>query len=281
MKKIAYVLLVVLILSFSLTSCITSINDDANVPKSTVKVLLTDRPVSDVDSLWVYIKDFTYTYKTEDGETINSTPIYIEKEYDILSLAGTETSLFSFEIPENSTLVNLKMTVTDATVTISGTNYPVTLKKEEILIPNVDINIGEGGELVLDFDVVRSLHQIKNNDTYMLSPVLKPTFRRGLADDLYLVKGNIINNSEPVSKAIVTISDDSTILRISFSDDNGNFCLGKYENGNYIINVYTSNIDLPDENIDLDLSSYTPDATENITINSANLELNIDISNQN
>ncbi|KLO24373.1 hypothetical protein X274_03985 [Marinitoga sp. 1155] len=280
MKKIAYILLVLLILSFSLISCVANVNEDADVVNSTVKVLLTDRPVSEVDSLWVYIKDFTYTYETVDGETVTSTPISIEKEYDILSLAGTETTLFNFEIPENSTLVNLKMTVKDATVTIAGEDHSVILMKSDILIPNVDINIGEGGELVLDFDVVRSLHQMGNNDIYKLSPVLKPTFRRGNANDLYLVKGNITDNSTPVSKAIVTISDDSTLLRITFSDKNGNFHLGKYKNGNYTINVYT-NINLPDEDVDLDFSLYTPDATEIITIYNSDLDLNIDISKQN
>ncbi|WP_197073319.1 DUF4382 domain-containing protein [Marinitoga sp. 1155] len=261
-------------------SCVANVNEDADVVNSTVKVLLTDRPVSEVDSLWVYIKDFTYTYETVDGETVTSTPISIEKEYDILSLAGTETTLFNFEIPENSTLVNLKMTVKDATVTIAGEDHSVILMKSDILIPNVDINIGEGGELVLDFDVVRSLHQMGNNDIYKLSPVLKPTFRRGNANDLYLVKGNITDNSTPVSKAIVTISDDSTLLRITFSDKNGNFHLGKYKNGNYTINVYT-NINLPDEDVDLDFSLYTPDATEIITIYNSDLDLNIDISKQN
>ncbi|NUU99741.1 hypothetical protein XO12_06395 [Marinitoga sp. 1154] len=280
MKKIAYILLVLLILSFSLISCVANVNEDADVVNSTVKVLLTDRPVSEVDSLWVYIKDFTYTYETVDGETVTSTPISIEKEYDILSLAGTETTLFNFEIPENSTLVNLKMTVKDATVTIAGEDHSVILMKSDILIPNVDINIGEGGELVLDFDVVRSLHQMGNNDIYKLSPVLKPTFRRGNANDLYLVKGNITDNSTPVSKAIVTISDDSTLLRITFSDKNGNFHLGKYKNGNYTINVYT-NINLPDEDVDLDFSLYTPDATKIITIDNSDLDLNIDISKQN
>ncbi|KLO24445.1 hypothetical protein X275_00200 [Marinitoga sp. 1197] len=280
MKKIAYILLVLLILSFSLISCVANVNEDADVVNSTVKVLLTDRPVSEVDSLWVYIKDFTYTYETIDGETVTSTPISIEKEYDILSLAGTETTLFNFEIPENSTLVNLKMTVKDATVTIAGEDHSVILMKSDILIPNVDINIGEGGELVLDFDVVRSLHQMGNNDIYKLSPVLKPTFRRGNANDLYLVKGNITDNSTPVSKAIVTISDDSTLLRITFSDKNGNFHLGKYKNGNYTINVYT-NINLPDEDVDLDFSLYTPDATKIITIDNSDLDLNIDISKQN
>ncbi|APT76704.1 hypothetical protein XO10_09480 [Marinitoga sp. 1135] len=276
MRKVSYLLVALLILSFALVGCVNTQEELKTEETSTVKVLLTDMPLNTIDKLDVYIESFGYKYSI-NGTSYDGTPVEINKAYDILSLAGTETSLFSIELPASAVLSQITLTVKDATVTINDQEYPVELKLNEIKIQNVDIEIGEGGELVLDFDVVRSLH-VQGNLTspeILLSPVLKPTYRRGLADNHYLIKGEVVNGTDPVSMAVVTISDDSTILRATLTDDNGVFCLGKYEDGNYTIEVY-SNID-----VTKDLSEYTPDATEKIIVSGEDItNIKIDISNQ-
>ncbi|SHE75917.1 protein of unknown function [Marinitoga hydrogenitolerans DSM 16785] len=281
------------ILTFIFVGCVSNLNDEQSLEKATVSVLLTDRPVSDVDGLLVFIKDVYFTYEI-NGEFENSTPVEINKEYDILTLAGTETHLFDFELPVNAQLESIHMNVSNiATVVIGGNEYSVSVNGSgesdlenysKITIPNVGITISDDGELVIDFDVVRSLKQVGNplDNSYKLTPVLKPTFRRRHATDIFLIKGNIVdstNNNSPVAGAVVTLSStsitgDSTILRVTLSNDEGNFCLGKFENGEYDIKVYT-NLEFAGDNSEINFDNEISDYATTIQVNSDNIDLNI------
>ncbi|GAB6189824.1 hypothetical protein JCM30566_15660 [Marinitoga arctica] len=279
------------VLTFMFVGCISNLNNEQPLENATVSVLLTDRPVKDVDGLLVFIKDVYFTYEI-NGESENSTPVEINKEYDILTLAGTETHLFDFELPINAQLESIHMDVSSvATVVIDGDEYTVSVNGSgegvtenysKIIIPNVGITISDDGELVIDFDVVRSLKQVGNpqNNSYKLIPVLKPTFRRKNVNDIFFIKGNIIDSIDnSVNGAIITLSStsitgESTILRVTLSNDKGEFNLGKYPNGEYDIKVYT-NLNFADDGSEIDFNNEISDYATTIEVNSDNVEINI------
>nr|WP_280996298.1 DUF4382 domain-containing protein [Marinitoga okinawensis]CAI4093970.1 Hypothetical protein PMO1_18 [Marinitoga okinawensis] len=278
-KRVFFISLLLIILSFSLVGCFSakisdkdsSLNEDASL-----EVLLTDNPISDIDALKVFIKDMYFTYDL-NGESYESTPVLVNKEYDVLSLAGTEVSLFTFKIPKGAELGTIHINVEqNATVVINNTEESITVAANgKLVIPNVGIDINNDGELVLDFDVASSLKSIGNS--FMLIPVLKPSFRGKNVSDEFIIKGQILDvSNNPVSKAVITLSstptDESTILRVTLSNKNGKFYLGKYPNGEYDIDVYTTNITLP-----IDFDSLVSDYSTTITVNSENVNITINL----
>ncbi|MBM7558427.1 DUF4382 domain-containing protein [Marinitoga litoralis] len=278
MKK-NYVLILLFTLIVLLSSCFNV--DKLNDEKINLKVLLTDKPISNIDSLFVHIEDIYFTYEL-NGESFETTPVTINKDYDILSLAGTEVSLFNFEIPEGAELGVIHMDVNkNATAVINDDEKNVIVAANgKLVVPNVGINVNYDGELVIDFDVARSLKITGNG--YKLIPVLKPSFRRKNATDIFSIKGKVLDVSEnPVSKAIITLSatitDEPTIIRVSISNKYGEFYLGKHPNGEYDIKIYT-NINLPDdENSDINFDDFVTDFSTTVIINSDDINLNIQL----
>ncbi|MBO8139794.1 MAG: DUF4382 domain-containing protein [Thermosipho sp. (in: Bacteria)] len=248
---------------FVLFSCIFN----KPLQKATVEVLLTDSPVTEIDKLTIDIIGFTYHYAYEDAtgnETgIWATPTNIATTVDILSLAGTEVSWLTIEVPVPSTITQLRIFINDATVTVSGEDpTSVTLSTKEVKIPKTDITINDDGQLILDFDVLRSLKF--QNGNYRLTPVILPTFRNY---EVYPIYGEVSQNSSPVSKAVVALfdSDDSTSLKISLTKSDGTFYLGKWHEGDYIIKVSTG-VQIPEDEQDFDLTNYTETASKTIEV---------------
>ena len=68
-----------------------------------------------------------------------ATPTIVEKEVDLVNLTDEATWL-TFDIPNGAVIVALAFEVTQATVTINGTNYAVTipLDKAKIVVPNLN-----------------------------------------------------------------------------------------------------------------------------------------------
>ncbi|WGS64936.1 DUF4382 domain-containing protein [Marinitoga aeolica] len=280
-KRIFFISFLLLILSFSLVGCFSE-----KVPSATknvsLDVLLTDRPVSDIDELHVFIKDIYFTYEL-NGESFESTPVTINKDYDILSLAGTEVTLFSLDIPEGSELGTIHMDVEqEATVIITNNNYTATVAANgKLVIPNAGIDVNADGELVIDFDAASSLKQIGNTNNYKLIPVLKPSFRRKNSTDIFAIKGKVLDVSEnPVSKAIITLSatitNEPTIIRVSLTNKDGEFYLGKHENGKYDINLYT-NVILPEDG-EINFDSLASDYSTTLYINSEDVNITINLN---
>ncbi|MBO8160424.1 MAG: DUF4382 domain-containing protein [Thermosipho sp. (in: Bacteria)] len=246
--------------------------------KSVITVYLTDKPISDVDKLTVSIKEFTYHYSYEDinGEEIGvwATPTNVATTVDILSLAGTEVSWLKIELPTPSTVTQLRFYIESATVTVNGTDYPVTIPNPEFKIINPSITVVGDGQLILDFDVLRSL-KLNNNGVYKLTPVIKPILRISEAYNIY---GLVTENSTPVSKALVALFDtsESTVLRTTFTDSDGRFCLGKWPNNEYVIKVY-KDVQIPDENSEFNIMNLTEDASEVVIVNGEPVFVTIDI----
>lgn len=231
-----------------------------------VEVLLTDAPVTDIDRLTVDITGFTYhySYENEFGDEIGiwATPTNVATTVDVLSLAGTEVNWLTIDVPVPSTITQLRLFVDAATVTVNGQDYTVNLSNPVVKLPKADIFINEDGQLVLDFDVLRSLKY--QNGNYRLTPVILPTFKNA---DVYPIYGIVTQNSTPVKNAVVALfdSNDSTTLRLSLTRSDGTFYLGKWHEGDYLIKVYTD-VQIPEDDQEFDISSYTEAASKTISV---------------
>jgi hypothetical protein len=251
---------------YHITLCPVWLIFNNSFQKSTVEVLLTDAPLTDIDKLTVDITGFSYHYSYEDAlgnETgIWATPTNIATTVDILSLAGTEVSWLNIEVPVPSTITQLRFIIESATVTIGENSESVFIPNKEVKIPKADIRITNDGQLLLDFDILRSL-KYRNGEGYRLKPVILPTFRNY---DVYPIYGEVTQNSSPVCKAVVALfdSDDSTSLRISLTRYDGTFYLGKWHEGNYIIKVYTG-VEIPEDD-EIDLTKYTEADSKTISV---------------
>lgn len=127
--------------------------------------------VKDIQHLYVKVSKFSYKYSTGPGAGKWATPTIVEKEVDLVNLTDEATWL-TFDIPNGAVIVALAFEVTQATVTINGSNYPVTIppEKAKIVIPNLNWQVkNEDAQIVLALDWTRSI--VKERDgTYRLVP---------------------------------------------------------------------------------------------------------------
>ncbi len=131
MKKFVYLIAVAALLLL-LASCQQISQEepsqDQETSKATVEVYLTDRPVSEVEKLYVDIENVKYKYETSEGATVVETGVSMQN-VDLLSLAGTEVIFFDMDIPEGATLVYVELEVPDATVVMNGKEHEVIVVK--------------------------------------------------------------------------------------------------------------------------------------------------------
>ncbi|PLV60432.1 DUF4382 domain-containing protein [Thermotoga sp. KOL6] len=169
-----YVLWSILILGL-VSGCVL-LNSGGSFTK--VPVYLTDNPAFDLQALWVKVSDVEYHYSLND-EGYTATATLFNDEFDLLSLAGTETQFFEMELPEGAMLQWIKINLqSSATAVTSSGTISVRIPSEKIKIVKPVI-VQNGSEIVLDFDVARSLKivQTGNNSEYILRPVIVPYHR--------------------------------------------------------------------------------------------------------
>ena len=266
MRKFVIFLVTTAFLVF-LASCtsVVSSQPEENTTSETgaVRVYLTDRPVSDVDSLYVDINGASYHYETDSTEVTEE--VDIATSLDLLSLAGTEMRLFDMEIPDGATLVYIALTIEDATAVVKGEEVGVTVlgKNTKILIHQ---RVSSDTSVILDFDVSRSLIEAGNpaRPTYMLKPVLKSYTVKG-SERRYTVEGMLEDGEgNPIARAVVVLTpeDESTVTRVTLSRREGDFHIRHVEEGNYKLFIF-KDFEIPEnEQSILDILSASDYSTE-------------------
>ena len=264
MKKfvVFFALTTLLVFLASCTSMISSQSEE-NISSGAVRVYLTDRPVSDVDSLYVDINGASYHYETDSTEVTQD--VDIATSLDLLSLAGTEMRLFDMDIPDGATLVYIALNIEDATAVVKGEEVGVTVlgKNTKILIHQ---RVSSDTSVILDFDVSRSLVETGNpaNPKYKLKPVLKPyTVKRN--ERGYTIEG-ILEDGEgnPIRRAVIVLTpeDESTVTRITLSRKEGDFHIRHVEEGNYMLFIF-KDFEIPEDGQSiLDILSTSDYSTE-------------------
>jgi len=270
MKKVLFFSVALLVLILAGCATIPTVGD------ANLKVYLTDKPLQDIDSLWINVGNVSYHYDLGDGDGVWAEATVTNNVFDLLTLVGTEVEFFDIVVPEGATLTQIKMEVVAATVTTLGQDFGVTIPSSEIKIPMKSI-VRDGDEIVLDFDVTRSL-KLTGNNNYILKPVLIPFHReRHEYQHRYEIEGEVFVNGEGFEKALVVLlpDDEATVLRLTLTNKDGEFCLGKWEEATYTLNVYL-NFNIFAENEEFGLPA-TPDYSTKVSLN-GDLNLNISIS---
>lgn len=164
---------------------------------------------------------------------------------DLVNLTDEATWL-TFDIPNGAVIVALAFEVTQATVTINGSNYPVTIppEKAKIVIPNLNWQVkNEDAQIVLALDWTRSI--VKERDgTYRLVP--RVAYRwRGELKKLWAIYGDImINGATPTVPLLIGLFEGTdtsatpTVLKLRKPREDANFWLGKHPAGTYTVVVW-------------------------------------------
>uniref|UniRef100_A0A7C4VXA4 DUF4382 domain-containing protein n=1 Tax=Fervidobacterium pennivorans TaxID=93466 RepID=A0A7C4VXA4_FERPE len=201
--------------------------------------------VKDIQHLYVKVSKFSYKYSTGPGAGKWATPTIVEKEVDLVNLTD-EVTWLTFDIPNGAVIVALAFEVTQATVTINGSNYPVTIppEKAKIVIPNLNWQVKtDESQIVLAIDWTRSIIKI-GPESYMLVP--RVAYRwRGELKKLWAIYGDIlINDATPTVPLLIGLFEGTdttatpTVLKMRRPRDDAYFWLGKHPAGTYTVVVW-------------------------------------------
>ncbi len=260
-KKVLLGFIAALTVLLVLSSC-TGIFQNGETTPTGISLYLTDRPAVEVDKLWVDINGIAYHYKMEDGteETLTSDAA---TTVDLLSLAGTEVKFVDLsDIPLGATIVWIGFNIEDATVVVGENKYDVMISGERGANATETVNdrtyfkvmineeVTSDLEFVFDFDAAQSLRYVRGRNEYKLIPVIGHWHRyRHQEHGLAVIKGKIVDSTgEPVKHAGIYLldSNESTIVRATYSRSDGEFHLRGIKTGSYKLKVTTT---LPDDDV--------------------------------
>lgn len=201
--------------------------------------------VKNIEKLEVKVSKFSYKYSTGPAESKWATPTSVNKIVDLISLSATETDWLTFNIPKGAVILAISFEISQATVTINETNYPVTIPSEnsKIVLKNLNWEIKEDGQIILNIDWSRSIIKTTNSN-YKLVPRIAYRWRSTLKN-LWAIQGTIKKGdlvpTEPLLIGLYEGEDTSATpvtLKVLPVKKNGEFYLGKYKPGTYTIVVW-------------------------------------------
>jgi len=170
----------VFLLSFCLLLFLFNCGDDATAPdnKGVLRILLTDKPLDNVQNVYVTISSIELHRSAnggEDAETISLPPP--GSPIDLLALQGKEELLSSYSLDDGH-YTHIKLFVSEGSVVLdTGEEYELTIPSGKVTIP-VPFTI-EGGKITavkLDFDAEKSVKVTQTGGAdpkYILRPGIK------------------------------------------------------------------------------------------------------------
>jgi len=142
-----------------------------------VSLSITDAPVDNVDGISLAITGVVF--EADDGETteIDITPSQI---IDLMTLTDgvTELLVSSESLPQgNYKQVTLKLDVDASFVSVDGSEFSLTMPADAQsgleVSKDFDVNTGNDVNLVIDFDLRKSVHPQDGDNNYVLRPSLR------------------------------------------------------------------------------------------------------------
>ncbi|MCE5250078.1 DUF4382 domain-containing protein [bacterium] len=207
-------------------------NDKSTSPgetTGTLKLLLTDSP-GIFQEVNITFSEISANYENE-WITVSTTP----QTFDLLKLSSGITALLGEKKLEAGHYSQIRLIITGAEVIISDNSYPLAVPSGASsglkLGPAFDIEPGIDTELVVDFDVARSIHEKGKKQEYTLNPRLRliPKAQSGA------IKGRVTNyQASPVAYAI---AGSDTVNSAFVSETNGDFLLSFMPAGSFTVAV--------------------------------------------
>ncbi len=250
------VLMVIVIFSscgvlIELINEINNPSDGMNQSSTTVLTFyITDRPVRDLDSLYIYIDSIEILYEKDGME--NSTTVIVDKTYDLLSLAASEETLqMVSDMSAGVSIKGFKLHLGVATALFEnedGNETKRRIYKGGICDVDFSLELNIPAEILFDFDLLASLENM--GDSYIFKPSVKAYLKNDLTK--FYIKGLVFEDEyEPCNKCGVILinEEESTVLRFTITNDEGYFILRSLEEGTYTLAVFAdySPRDLKDE----------------------------------
>lgn len=219
--------------------------------------------VKNVEHLYVKVSKFSYRYSTGLGENKWATPTAVDKVVDLTTLDSTELSWLTFDVPKGSVILALGFEITEATVTVNGTDYPVEIPagSKRIVLKNLNWQVvNDESQIVLSIDWTRSIVKTKGGD-YMLVPRIAYRWR-GALKQLWAIYGDVkINDSTPTEPLLIGLYEGTdtsatpVVLKMIPLRNEGKFYLGKHEKGTYTVIVW-DDLEFTYEGTDVSLTAH-------------------------
>lgn len=244
-----------LLLAAGIMSGCTS-EDPATGGQSGFQVRLTDAP-GDYEAVWIDVEDVLIKREESTGGDEGdggweSLPGVERGVYNLLELVdGHDTLLVDATIP-SGTIHQLRLVLGDENwITVNGEDIPLTTPsaQQSGLKLNIDAEATPGivYELVLDFDVAKSIVKAGKSGKYILKPVIR-TFLEAQGGNL---TGMVLPDS--VNTAVLAIAGGDTIS--TYTSEDGGFLFRSIDPGSYQLRF------VPDS-----LSGYLPYDTTGVVV---------------
>ena len=216
----------------------SEIADGSGGSSGTLRVLLTDSPVDDADSVFVTI-DRVQVVRIVDGEDVIDTIIDQPQEFDLLTLQNDVTAVLAETELEPGDYAGLRLIVADTAnrIIIGPDSFPLRVPSgpQTGIKLNLDFTIAIDvvSELTIDFNVRKSVVKRGRNDDYLLTPslTLVETITSGA------IAGSVASSDadNPLQDAVVSVQQDGEELLSVLLTAGGAFRLAPLLEGDYDI----------------------------------------------
>jgi len=218
------------LLIFGLFALLTiSCSSDVTSPEQngTLKLNLTDAP-SGYDAVNITFSEIS-AHIDSDWISVVGEPITV----NLLDYNNGETFLLGSESLPSGKYTQIRLFITEASVTVDGELHSMTVPSDKLKIgPQFTIEDGITYELVIDFDASRSVvvSGPKDDPKYKLKPHIRAVPMAVTGS----ISGNVTNHeNNPIAYAI----QGEDTLTSSIVRDDGTFTLGFLLDGSYRVDV--------------------------------------------
>lgn len=219
------------LMALSLLVFAAGCSEDSSSPVTTgrLKMYMTDAPLAGIEKVNI-------TFSTIEAHingtwiAVNGAPVTI----DLLEWNNGSAMLIGDKELGAGTYTQIRLMVSKAEVVVDGVTKPLTIPSGDEtglkLTHNFDIVAGTTVELVLDFDVAKSI-TVTGNGEYKLKPTIRVVAKAATG----AIKGKVSN---PLEVPVVTVSQGGTVIASAIADPvTGEFVVGFLPAGTYDVEI--------------------------------------------
>ncbi len=145
----------------------TSVTPPSVTAVENYSVFLTDPPTVPQGTQAIYINVSAVAIHLTNGSWLYST---VSEELNLMQLVNISKAIAVFSIPKNSTVTQVRLYISNATIEVGGQNYPLFIPSGVIKIPVTNATASLGALVDLQAHVVEAY--VGGQPTYILTPVV-------------------------------------------------------------------------------------------------------------